>query len=1201
MTSAASRRPRRRSPRSTLGAGAFVDPSLPAGYAPFNVQDIGGTVYVAYARPTGTRGDAIDGAGGYLAAFDAQGTFLAQYDPAGLDAPWGIAPAGPTDGAFAGDLLVASTGNGTVAAFAPIAPGTDPAGVPLGRLGILSQRVDGIWGLSAPTDDPMLLVKSPAVDYTAFDGAGRLYPSPSLVNVSSPPSTGIEVAPIVANIADPTEDLTIAHFVDGDGVTDGSAANLLSATIDWGDGSMPTQGILTFDSNGNTGALPIYSIHGTHAYAFPAADSATVTVSYAGGSSYSAAVPVSAVVVDPPIVITPAPAIDPFPPTSGIATAPVAVRLGTFTGPTASYRVAIDWGDGSPPTFGTVVPGLIPSATEAGTSSYTIIGTHAYARAGTYQVNFNLLGPGGLSEWSATSATIAAGLMSLSGDGGSPLGATQGQVLKGVGLAEIEYQYPGPTPPAATEFSARVDWGDGSAATFATVVELPPPPGHGGPPHGIYSVQGSHTYRTPGNYTVTINAIAPDGESQFVTSRVAVAADPAGPADLMASGSRHLTQGLPATGIPLASFDGAPGSYAAVDWGDGSAPTFAIVAPNTTGIGGEFLVAGSHTYARPGRYTASINVIAPNGDSDWVADTLIVDALPGAPTGVTPVAVAGYKGIALTGDLVTFSGNSAAGVGYKAAVDWGDCSVATFATVVGVIIASPPFVPGGPPSPDFAVSGSHTYAASGTYKITVNILAPDGSSSWFATSATIIPPPTAPIGFGPIALVGATSGMPTDLILADFLARQDRTGRRSTGATARRRPSPTSRRTRAARPAAGRRTTSRATRIGGTHTYARPGTYKATINLLGPGGLSLWTSDPVQVSAGSLTLGGGDFFNGAQGHPLTGLALAGVTFFSPAAGPPPSATSYVAAVDWGDGSAATFASVIPAPSGSRFDDVVVGSHTYARPGHYNITVNVIAPDGESAWWAGSSATIAAAAAGSPSDVTPQATLGYAGIALTGDLVKFLASAAVTGDYRAAVDWGDGSVANFATVEPLAIPQVVGPGPIATYPDRGVFGTHTYAAPGTYTIGVNILGPDGSSSWASVTAQVLPPPTAPVELTPIFALPATHGVPVTGLTLATFAAVPGTYSAVIDWGDGSAPSPATIVPDGLASSGGVATDNLTSYRIAGSHTYTRSGSFMASIDLIGPGGTSEWVSAPVTVAPAALVADARRTDDGPPRS
>jgi len=99
--------------------GNFVDPSLPSGYAPFNVQVLNGTVYVAYAVVNTSTGDEVDGAGlGLVDKFDLQGNFLGRVTSGGaLDAPWGmtIAPAG--FGNFGGDLLVGNFGDGTINAF----------------------------------------------------------------------------------------------------------------------------------------------------------------------------------------------------------------------------------------------------------------------------------------------------------------------------------------------------------------------------------------------------------------------------------------------------------------------------------------------------------------------------------------------------------------------------------------------------------------------------------------------------------------------------------------------------------------------------------------------------------------------------------------------------------------------------------------------------------------------------------------------------------------------------------------------------------------------------------------------------------------------------------------------------------------------------------------------------------------------------
>ena len=94
----------------SLGAGAFTDPNLPAGFVPFNVQDINGKVYVTYA-PAG-RGNQIDATSGMgvVDSFDESGGSLQRVITGGplapLAAPWGIALAPASFGAFGGDLLV---------------------------------------------------------------------------------------------------------------------------------------------------------------------------------------------------------------------------------------------------------------------------------------------------------------------------------------------------------------------------------------------------------------------------------------------------------------------------------------------------------------------------------------------------------------------------------------------------------------------------------------------------------------------------------------------------------------------------------------------------------------------------------------------------------------------------------------------------------------------------------------------------------------------------------------------------------------------------------------------------------------------------------------------------------------------------------------------------------------------------------------
>ena len=99
-------------------AGHFTDPGLPSGYAPFNVENLGGKIYVTYAVK-GAGKDEVDGAGlGIVSVFDLSGNFLSRVGTYGtLNAPWGLALAPTSFGAFAGDLLVGNFGDGHISAF----------------------------------------------------------------------------------------------------------------------------------------------------------------------------------------------------------------------------------------------------------------------------------------------------------------------------------------------------------------------------------------------------------------------------------------------------------------------------------------------------------------------------------------------------------------------------------------------------------------------------------------------------------------------------------------------------------------------------------------------------------------------------------------------------------------------------------------------------------------------------------------------------------------------------------------------------------------------------------------------------------------------------------------------------------------------------------------------------------------------------
>jgi uncharacterized protein (TIGR03118 family) len=91
----------------TTLTGNFTDPNLPAGFVPFNVEDIGGTVYVTYA-PAGHAAQTMATAGeGVVATFTESGTFIKNLVTGGpLASPWGMAIAPDGFGTLGGDLLV---------------------------------------------------------------------------------------------------------------------------------------------------------------------------------------------------------------------------------------------------------------------------------------------------------------------------------------------------------------------------------------------------------------------------------------------------------------------------------------------------------------------------------------------------------------------------------------------------------------------------------------------------------------------------------------------------------------------------------------------------------------------------------------------------------------------------------------------------------------------------------------------------------------------------------------------------------------------------------------------------------------------------------------------------------------------------------------------------------------------------------------
>lgn len=172
---------------TSLGGG-FTDPNLPSGYAPFNIQNLGGQLYVTYAQ-VGLNGEAVTGAGlGIVDVFDTDGSLVRRIAGGGaLNAPWGLALAPSDFGEFSNDLLVANVGDGLINAFDPLTGQllgqlTDGAGNPI--------AIGGLRGIGFGNDDNAgahnVLFFAAGIDGGAHGLFGALAAEPGSVNPSVP-------------------------------------------------------------------------------------------------------------------------------------------------------------------------------------------------------------------------------------------------------------------------------------------------------------------------------------------------------------------------------------------------------------------------------------------------------------------------------------------------------------------------------------------------------------------------------------------------------------------------------------------------------------------------------------------------------------------------------------------------------------------------------------------------------------------------------------------------------------------------------------------------------------------------------------------------------------------------------------------------------------------------------------------------------
>ena len=161
-----------------------------------------------------------------------------------------------------------------------------------------------------------------------------------------------------------------------------------------------------------------------------------------------------------------------------------------------------------------------------------------------------------------------------------------------------------PAPPAASAYSATINWGDGTPSSGGTLTSAA----------GVFTVAGFHNYAQIGTYTITVTI---NGDGQQLTASTTAGQETVTGLTVTPLLGLTTTAGTLSTPLSVASFTATPSpgsdSYqAVVDWADGSTPGIASV--TTVSAGTYDIKTGGHNYAGAiGAYTLTITITGRPG------------------------------------------------------------------------------------------------------------------------------------------------------------------------------------------------------------------------------------------------------------------------------------------------------------------------------------------------------------------------------------------------------------------------------------------------------------------------------------------------------------------------------------------------------------------------------------------------------------
>jgi PKD repeat protein len=476
--------------------------------------------------------------------------------------------------------------------------------------------------------------------------------------------------------------------------TDAGVGDVHTAAVNWGDGTVEAASVS--ESNGSG------SITASHVYADNRVTPYTVIVCVDDGNAVN-----GSACDDFAITINNvAPTVDAGSDQPSTEGQTVTLQGDINDAAADTHTATIDWGDG------TEESGSVNQSTD------TVSGSHAYADNGIFTVTVTVTveDNDGASNSDSIKVTVGNVVPTVTASGQQPL--NEGDFINLSGT----YSDPGfdsATAGTLEDFTATIDWGDGTSEPVSTITLTEISGGSGTLTTG--TVQASHAYADDDVYTVTLTVC--DDNNGCGSSTLQVTVNNVLPTLEAGPDQDEVTEGL---SVSLGSaafsdpgFDNFPGGTtedftATINWGDGSNVDQATVF-ETSGIEGTLTtgsIIGNHVYSDNGDYTVTLCV--SDDDGAPVCDTFEVTVLNTAPTIEAGADQATDEGTEISLDPSTFNDLGTADT-HTATIDWGDGTSAD----TGVVTESPFGPTGSIDGADGTIDGSHIYADNGTYTVTV--------------------------------------------------------------------------------------------------------------------------------------------------------------------------------------------------------------------------------------------------------------------------------------------------------------------------------------------------------------------------------------------------------------------------------------------------------------------------------------------------